>query len=145
MRPISAATSSSWWAQEGVTIFLTTHNLAEAEKLCTLVGIINHGKMVALDQPDRLRARAAGNTRVEIGGHGIDDRVLDLVRAHPQVASVTREGDRIIVELVDKSEAGPVVALLVQAGVMVEEVHREKANLSSREGPWGFSHRSSPC
>lgn len=116
-------------AQEGVTVFLTTHNLAEAEKLCTLVGIINHGQMVALDQPERLRAHAGGNTRVEISGHVIDDHVLDLVRAQPQVASITRKDDRMIVEMTDKSGAGPIVALLVQAGVMVEEVHREKANL----------------
>ena len=34
-------------AQEGVTVFLTTHNLAEAEKLCQQVGVINQGRLIA--------------------------------------------------------------------------------------------------
>ena len=117
--------------QEGVTVFLNTHNLAEAEKMCTLVGIINQGRILALDRPDRLRARAAGNTRVEVEGQGFDDHVLDLVRAHPGVLSVegTPDHERLTVEMADHTGTGLIVALLVHAGATVEEVRREKANL----------------
>ncbi len=44
--------------QEGKTIFLTTHNMDEAAEMCERVAIINHGKIVALDSPDKLSITA---------------------------------------------------------------------------------------
>lgn len=40
--------------KEGKTIFLTTHYMEEAEALCDHVGIIDHGKLIALDSPREL-------------------------------------------------------------------------------------------
>src|SRR5579864_2894056 len=45
-------------AREGVTVFLNTHNLTEAEKLCAQVGVIRQGKLVTVGAPDELRAMA---------------------------------------------------------------------------------------
>src|ERR1051326_4389535 len=42
--------------REGVTVFLTTHNLSEAEKLCARVAVIRHGRLLAEGPPDDLRA-----------------------------------------------------------------------------------------
>jgi ABC-2 type transport system ATP-binding protein len=53
--------------KEGKTIFLTTHNMDEASELCDRVGIINHGKLVAIDTPERLRIGAGRFHVVEIG------------------------------------------------------------------------------
>ena len=50
--------------QRGTTIFLTTHYIEEAESLCDRVGIINHGKVIALDEPRALCDRV-GSTAVE--------------------------------------------------------------------------------
>ena len=44
-------------ASEGLTVFLTTHNLSEAEKLCHRVGVIRQGELLAVGSPDELRAR----------------------------------------------------------------------------------------
>jgi len=44
--------------QEGKTIFLTTHNMDEAAEMCERVAIISHGKIVALDSPDKLSITA---------------------------------------------------------------------------------------
>ena len=52
---------------EGKTIFLTTHNMDEASELCDRVAIINHGKLVAIDTPERLRIGAGRFHVVEIG------------------------------------------------------------------------------
>lgn len=43
-----------WLKNEGKTIFLTTHYMEEAEALCDRVGIIGHGKLIALDSPREL-------------------------------------------------------------------------------------------
>ncbi len=42
---------------EGVTVFLNTHNLAEAEKLCAQVGVIREGKLLTIGNPDTLRVK----------------------------------------------------------------------------------------
>jgi len=51
---------------DGLTIFLTTHNMEEAEKLCSRVAIINEGKISAIDTPDRLRSAIQARQYVEV-------------------------------------------------------------------------------
>ncbi|MCX6650252.1 MAG: ATP-binding cassette domain-containing protein [Methanomassiliicoccales archaeon] len=52
--------------KNGSTILLTTHNIEEASRLCNRVCIINHGKVVALDTPERLRSAFEGAQSVEV-------------------------------------------------------------------------------
>jgi ABC-2 type transport system ATP-binding protein len=53
-------------SQQGATIFLTTHNMAEAEKLCDLVGVIRQGKVLAVGTPAELRARNGHGSLEEV-------------------------------------------------------------------------------
>jgi ABC-2 type transport system ATP-binding protein len=57
---------------EGVTVVLTTHDMDEAAKLCDRVGIVDHGKLLALDTPTELTKSLPGRTTitftVELGG-----------------------------------------------------------------------------
>jgi ABC-2 type transport system ATP-binding protein len=50
----------------GTTVFLTTHNMEEANQLCDRIAIINHGKIAAIDSPERLRLRSSGLQSIEI-------------------------------------------------------------------------------
>ena len=52
--------------EEGVTVFLTTHFLEEAERLCDRIAVIVKGRIVALDTVDALKAGAQGKTVVEV-------------------------------------------------------------------------------
>jgi ABC-2 type transport system ATP-binding protein len=52
--------------ERGVTLFLTTHYLEEAERLCDRIALLVHGQIVALDTPDGLRARVPSTTAVEV-------------------------------------------------------------------------------
>jgi len=115
-------------AREGVTVFLTTHNMAEAERLCGQVAVIREGKLVAVGHPDELRARAGG-PRVEIVGRGFDGHALDLLRARPEVAAAEVENRHLEIHLCRETDVAPLVSLLVGAGVQVEEVRRGKASL----------------
>jgi len=58
--------------QEGVTIFLTTHYLEEAERLCDRIALIVKGKIVALDTVEGLKATTPGKTIVEVTLAGPD-------------------------------------------------------------------------
>jgi ABC-2 type transport system ATP-binding protein len=115
-------------AQEGVTVFLTTHNMTEAEKLCSQVAVIRQGNLVAEGHPDELRARI-GTPRMEIVGRGFDNEALALMRAHPLVVAAEVHNGRLAIELCEETDGAPLVSLLVGAGARVEEVHRGKANL----------------
>lgn len=115
-------------SREGVTVFLTTHNLAEAEKLCGQVGVIRQGKLLAVGHPDTLRAQA-GSPRVEIVGQGLNETHLSLVRARPEVAAANLSNGRLVVDLHTAGDSAALVRLLVGAGVEIEEVRKGAASL----------------
>ena len=115
-------------AREGVTVFLTTHNMTEAEKLCSQVAVIRDGGLVALGHPDELRARAGG-PRVEVFGRGFGEDALSLLRARPEVAAAETSNGQLSIDLVQEAATAPLVSLLVSAGAEVEEVRRGKASL----------------
>jgi ABC-2 type transport system ATP-binding protein len=115
-------------AREGVTVFLTTHNMTEAERLCSQVAVIREGKLVAIGHPDELRARASG-PRLEIFGRGFDDNVLDLLRACPEVVAAKAQNEHLAIDLHEGTGVAPLVSLLVGAGVQVDKVRRAKASL----------------
>ena len=115
-------------AQDGVTVFLTTHNMTEAEKLCSQVAVIRQGNLVAVAQPDELRAQT-GSPRVEIMGRGFSKETMARIRAHPQVVAAEVHNGRLNIDLCEETDAAPLVSLLVGTGARVEEVRRGKANL----------------
>jgi len=115
-------------AREGVTVFLTTHNLAEAEKLCQQVAVIRQGKLLALGHPNELRA-SIGGSRLEVVGRGVTDQILADLRARPEVASASLANGRLLIELRQELDSAHLVSDLVRAGVQVEEVLRGKASL----------------
>src|SRR5256714_8005545 len=55
--------------RHGLTVFLTTHDMEEAERLCRRVAIMDHGKMLALDRPPNLSKLVPAGTRVELRVH----------------------------------------------------------------------------
>jgi len=66
--------------RKGTTIFLTTHNIEEANVLCQRVGIINKGKMAAIDTPENLKKTFQETQSVEISfDKPIDDDVLSRI------------------------------------------------------------------
>ena len=115
-------------AREGVTVFLTTHNMAEAEKLCGQVAVIRRGKLVAVGHPDELRART-GSPRIEIIGKGFSETALTQLRALAVVAQATVQNGRLMIELREETPSAPLVSLLVGVGAQVEEVRRGRASL----------------
>lgn len=52
-------------AQEGVTVFLTTHYMEEADRLSDRVAILDHGRIVAMDSPGRLKAQLGQGATLE--------------------------------------------------------------------------------
>ncbi len=114
--------------KEGVTVFLTTHNLAEAEKLCHLIGVIRNGKLLEVGAPDKLSGRG-GKQHVEIFGKGFAENIIEELRQRPEVVSAGLVNNHLRLEVIPNSETAPLVSHLVSQGVEIEEVRREKASL----------------
>ena len=113
---------------EKVTVFLTTHNLSEAERLCGLVAIVRSGKLVAFGSPSELRSRQGGE-RAEIYGKGFSETLVQSLLSRPEIASAVLRNTNLEVELRPGSELSGIVAHLVGHGAQVEEVRRGKASL----------------
>lgn len=115
-------------AHEGVTVFLNTHNLTEAEKLCAQVAVIRAGRLMKIGNPDELR-RQESSPQVEIVGRGFTEQTLNLLRQRPEVAKAELQNSHLTLELRDNSPTGPLVSLIVQSGGEVDEIHRGEASL----------------
>ena len=75
--------------EEGKTILLTTHYMEEADHLCERVAIINHGKIITLDQPQDLKRSLREEEIVEIDVSNYSEQILSHIKS---VEGVTRAG-----------------------------------------------------
>jgi ABC-2 type transport system ATP-binding protein len=71
--------------EQGMAILYTTHYMEEAERLCRRVGIIDRGKLIALDTPRRLIDRLGGGI-IQVGVAAPDEALAAAVAALPAVA-----------------------------------------------------------
>jgi len=76
---------------QGKTVLLTTHYMYEADELCQRIAVIAGGVFVATGTPAELKARVLDRTVIEIETFGIEERILERLRAVPGVAAVTTE------------------------------------------------------
>src|SRR5271154_4173073 len=78
-----------------LTILITTHYMDEADKLCDQIAIVDHGKLAALDTPDRLKDSIPGADVVEAEFVEAPHDWLGQLRGLAQVASVTQR-DQVV-------------------------------------------------
>ncbi|MFI5417960.1 MAG: ABC transporter ATP-binding protein [Candidatus Lutacidiplasmatales archaeon] len=112
---------------DGVTIFLTTHYMFEAEELCPRLAVLSKGKIVATDTVANLRSLVGGDRTLEAEAYGFDDRELEALKRLPGVSKIVTE------------EFGPVSRLTLRLRTGEVDVERVRsvlpghADLSVRE------------
>ena len=79
---------------EGLTIFLTTHNMDEANKMCDRVAIINKGKIAAIDTPERLKRTIKKLQVIEISFAGSTKNIILALKTLQGVTEVVKKGDK---------------------------------------------------
>jgi len=111
----------------GTVVFINTHDMSEAETLCDRIGIMNRGKLVAIDSPARLEASVGGDViTLTSKTPGFADRVKELgypfisESLNGEVDLVTSNGERFIPQLVESLNA---------KGVQIESVSLKKPTL----------------
>jgi ABC-2 type transport system ATP-binding protein len=102
----------------GMTIFLTTQYLEEADALADRVGIIDHGRIIAEGTPARLK-RSIGADIVAVHVDQVD-RAVSAIAAVPGVDSVEASGDEVLAATADgPGSVSPIALALADAGVRV--------------------------
>lgn len=79
--------------KDGTTVFLSTHNMEEANQLCDRIAIINYGRIAAIDSPENLRMESSSLKSVEIG---FDKPVpVNELSKIPNITEAKKIGDKI--------------------------------------------------
>ncbi len=107
--------------KEQTTVFLTTHNLDEAEKLCSHIAIINKGKLLVTGTPEELKSNQNKGCLFEIIASGINEEIIGRLRSNVLVNSLTYEKEILLVELLDSENISSIITNLVSDGVNIKE------------------------
>ncbi len=94
----------------GKTIFLTTHNMDDANELCERIGIIRKGKLIAIDTPEKLKQLVKGRVSIEVSFEpmkfdpSVLSSALKIERMGDKVRIYTKDPDKTVKELVRYAE-----------------------------------------
>ncbi|HEU5437549.1 MAG TPA: ABC transporter ATP-binding protein [Telluria sp.] len=110
--------------REGHTVVLTTHYLEEAQAMCNRVAMLRGGKVVALDTMKSLIRRISGSQLiVHIASGALPDDLKHLV------SEASSDANKVSLRVNEYSEVEQILARLRQAGVVIDEMQLQQADL----------------
>jgi len=95
--------------KEGKTVFLSTHNMEEANQLCHRIAIINHGQIAAVDTPENLRAQSMELQYIEVAFNKIVN--TQEFSENPSIAKTVPAGNKVRIYTADPAT---VIAFLAE-------------------------------
>jgi ABC-2 type transport system ATP-binding protein len=111
----------------GKTVFLTTHLMEEAERLCDRVAIIDHGRIIDIDTPEALVLRHCPERTVVVA---TDDQLgEERFRTIPQVESVTSHDGRFTIRGRGDELVTRVIQCLAEHRMQVTDFRTERSTL----------------
>src|SRR3990172_5464319 len=114
----------------GLTVFLTTHYMDEAETLCGRVAIIDRGNIIAIGSPDELKAGLPGNDAVVLTVAKDAERLKDAAEKEPYARKVTLDNSELRVAVDNGGEDAPLLMQLANnMGIKVGSVPIQKQSL----------------
>ena len=115
----------------GATVFLTTHFMEEAERLCNRVAILDHGRIIALDTPENLVGQLGMGTRIIFRVNKQDNAAFQPARigAIDGVRRVEQQGEDVVVYGHGDGLISAVILALETARLPVHNLRTEQANL----------------
>jgi ABC-2 type transport system ATP-binding protein len=115
--------------KSGKTVILTTHFMEEAERLCDRVAIVDHGRIVALDSPEKLIQNLGAETRIIFNVDRETKRPSEKLKGTAGVTRIEQSGDRVVVYGTGDELAGKVVNALTSKGIRFSNLRTEQPNL----------------
>ncbi|MGE0816623.1 MAG: ATP-binding cassette domain-containing protein [Vicinamibacterales bacterium] len=109
--------------ERDLTVLLTTHYMDEADRLCDRIAIVDHGTLVALDSPLKLKASIPSQNAIEVSVDRVPDGLADRFRALPHVQSVTSEDHVFRIATANgPATTGALVAAASSEGLVVQSL-----------------------
>jgi ABC-2 type transport system ATP-binding protein len=118
--------------REGCTVFLCTHNLVEAQKLCDRVAVMEHGKLVALGTPADLTRQFVKRLDVDLEVDPVQmDLALQTLQEFPQlvISPPKREKDILTMTVSGRDSIPELLSSLVQKGLRIYRLAPQEVNL----------------
>ena len=81
--------------EDGLTVFLTTHNIEEASQMCDRIAIINRGRIAEINTPERIRTAMKSNQAVEIAFKEQIKGTREMLENLSSVTEVQKRGDKL--------------------------------------------------
>lgn len=114
--------------EQGRTIFICTHNLDEADRLCDRIGVFKT-RLLVLDSPAKLRTQVFGR-KVVFHIHQADKKLVDKISEHPHVKDARLIDHKIVVTIDDPETYNPeLIRILVSEGADVQFVGELRRSL----------------
>jgi ABC-2 type transport system ATP-binding protein len=114
---------------EGMTVFITTHYLEEADALCDRIAIMDYGQIVAEGTPDELKREVAGDV-VTVGVNGAAPRAAELLGTEGYVRKLEPSDDGLRLYVDEGSTAIPqILRTLDGAGVALASIELHRPSL----------------
>ena len=113
----------------GKTVFLTTHYMEEAERLCDRVMIIDTGRIVALDTPAALVRTLGAEQRIDFRADGLGEDVIGAIRSIPGVGRVERSADHVVAYGPSDRILPPILAALQAARLTFRDLQTGQPDL----------------
>lgn len=118
--------------EQGKTIFISSHILSELSEICTDIGIIDQGKMVAKGSIDDILSRVNASNLLLISVLDGVEKTMAILRSHPYVQTISIKGKEIAVGFSgEKRDEAVLLQRLVDAEVPVNGFMRERGSLES--------------
>ncbi len=115
---------------QGSTVIVATNMMDEAERLSERVAIVNRGKLVAIDSPDKLKATTKGGEVLELTIGDGQEFPRDLLTQFNEVQDVTQTENKVSVYLTSGRLLLPkIVETLTVRGVKIDSVHLKEVTL----------------
>jgi ABC-2 type transport system ATP-binding protein len=107
-----------------MTIFLTTHYMEEADRLCDRIGIIDHGKIQATDMPQTLKnILGNGVIVISIDEHASKSQLVSSIKEIEFVKEVTQSDDKITIFSSKGPEVAPMIfSLSSKIGITIKSI-----------------------
>jgi len=116
--------------ERGVTVFFSSHSLAQVEAVCDRVGILRDGELVAVDTVDGLRATAGQKSTLHVSVDRVTDSILSRVEQIEGVSGVTADPAVGELEVRASDSVKPTILDVLQdGGVTVETFSTEETTL----------------
>ena len=118
-------------ADDGKTVFISSHILSELGEMCDSLLFINKGRVIHHGSAESLKHSTTGSVLVDVQTAGEPEKIAEWAEMSPHVGlrEIRKKGARIEIDSIEPEEIAAVLRRMINEGIPVTEFHREERKL----------------